>query len=306
MRNLRALRRAMVGLAMLPVLIGATALQGFVVGPLLDNHAALPNFIYNSLRRLFGIKIEFSKASAPLEDKKSTWFVANHMSIADFMVLGSTLKGTFAGKGDILRWPGVAQMARAVKYIGIRRVNKDHPDFEKFHKQTIAKIARNFNAGHNTIMFPEGTTTDGSQVALFRAGLLSMLYGANGVDEQGNTITLDREVVVQPVAIRVREVEGKDIATREDLRHFYSHYNTNNTLKRIWTRLATKDLTIELTAFPPLNPKDFKDQFELANKAGELVRSVVAPHQKEVGKAVIPGVKEREHTPPAGINNGMS
>lgn len=299
MRNLRALRRALIGLAMLPVLIGATAMQGFIVGPLLNNHTAVPNFVYNSLRRLFGIKIEFSKASAPIEDKKATWFVANHMSIADFMVLGSALKGTFAGKGDIMRWPGVAQMARAVNYIGIRRVNKDHPDFERFHKQTIGKIMNNFNAGHNTIMFPEGTTTDGSQVALFRAGLLSMLFGAKGTDKEGNAVTLNRDVWVQPIAIRVKEVEGKDINTREDLRHFYSHYNTHNTLQRIWTRFATRSLTIELTAFPALNPKDFRDEKELANKAGELVRSVVAPHQKEVEKASIPGVAERGQATPS-------
>ncbi len=293
-RNLRAFRRSLIGLAVLPVLVASTALQGFIVGPVFNNHTVLPNFSYNTLRRLFGIKVAFSKASAPLEQSRATWFVANHMSIADFIVLGSALKGTFAGKGDLLRWPGVAQMARAVKYIGIRRVNKDDPNFETYHRQTIGKIMKNFNEGHNTIMFPEGTTTDGSQVALFRAGLISLLYGNDGLDKEGDPVRLEREVVVQPIAIKVTEVEGKSIDSREDLRHFYSHYNTENTLKRIWTRLATRNLTIELTAFPPMAPKDYKDQFELINKAGDQIRSVVAPGQTEIRPASIPGVKDRD------------
>jgi 1-acyl-sn-glycerol-3-phosphate acyltransferase len=295
-RNLRAARRAALGIGLAGVLLPLLALQGFVVGPIFRNHNTIPNFAYNSARKLFGIKIEFNKKSAPIENKKPTWYVANHMSVADFLVVGSKLKGTFAGKGDILNIPGVSQMARAAKYIGIYRVPKKDPRFKKFHKMTIGKIANNFNKGHNTIMFPEGTTTDGSIVAQFRAGLISMLFDAEGIDKKGRPVKLEKDVVVQPVAIRVKEVEGKDIKSREDLRRFYSHYNNKDTLKRIWTRLATRTMTIEMTVFPTMDPKDYKDQFDLINKAGELVRKEVAPDQKIVEPAKIPDVDVDKNT----------
>lgn len=293
LRGMRAAARSVLGIGMVSAMLPLVILQGAVIGPLLNNHTVLPGLFYNGIRRLFGIRVEFNAASAPIEDKKPVWYVANHMSIADFLILGSVLRGTFAGKGDIMRWPGIAPLARAVKYIGIRRVNKDDPDFEKFHRQTIGKIMQNFNDGHNTIMFPEGTTTDGSQVALFRAGLISMLFGAEGLDKHGNPVRLEKDVCVQPIAIRVKNVEGKDISARSDLREFYAHYNTNNTLKRIWTRMATRDITIEVTAFSPLSPKDYKDQFALINEAGALIRGVVAPDQKTVEPARIPGGKDR-------------
>src|SRR5690606_35787115 len=101
--------------------------------------------------------------SAPVE-KQQTWYVANHISNADFLALGAKLDGTFAGKGDILKWPVVAQMARAIKYIGLRRSSE-------YNAESRAKLVKNFNDGQNAIMFPEGTTSDGSKVHLFRAAL---------------------------------------------------------------------------------------------------------------------------------------
>ena len=49
-------------------------------------------------------------------------------------------------------------------------------------------------------------------------------------------------------------------------------------------------MTIELTAFPTMDPKDYGDQFELINEAGQLIRDVVSPGQIEVLPARIPGV----------------
>jgi 1-acyl-sn-glycerol-3-phosphate acyltransferase len=292
--NMRATARAAAGLLALPVFLGLTALQGFVVGPLTGNYTAIPNFLYNGLRKILGFKVEFNKASAPLAKDKSVWFVANHMSIADFVVLGSTLPGTFAGKGDILKWPMVASMARAVKYIGLRRS-------ADFNPQSRAKIIRNFNAGFNTIMFPEGTTTDGRQVALFRAGLITLLYGEKGLDKNGREVALQKDVVLQPVAIRVTRVNGVDAIGNDDLRNQYSMFYKNNTLTRIWKRLKIREITLDLTAFPPMDPKDYSDAKALINKAALDIASVVNPGQTVFEKAVIPG---QPHKPAAVVTPG--
>lgn len=281
-KNTRATLRAAAGAALFLPIIAATALQGFVVGPLTGNYSTIPNLIYKTMGKLFGYKYEFNKASKPIEKNKSTWFVANHMSIADFIVLGSTLEGTFAGKGDILKWPGVAAMARAVKYIGLRRS-------KEFNPQSRAKIIKNFNKGFNTIMFPEGTTTPGKTVALFHAGLITLLFGEKGTDKEGKDVELQKDVVVQPVAIRVKEVNGQNAIGNDDLRNLYSMYDDDNTLRRIWRRMQIKSMTIELTAFEPLKPADFKDAKELINNAALSVASVVNPGQTTFEKAKIPG-----------------
>jgi 1-acyl-sn-glycerol-3-phosphate acyltransferase len=284
-QNLRALRRTVAGFAFLPVMLGLAALQGFIVGPLTKNYNAIPNMIYRTLRKIIGLKVEFNASSAPPVKDKPVWFVANHMSIADFAVLGGTLNGTFAGKGDVLKWPVIRQLAQAVKYIGLRRSSE-------FNPESRAKIIHNFNAGQNTIMFPEGTTTDGKQVGLFRAALPSLLYGELAVDAQGNRPALRQQVVVQPVAIRVKSVNGQDAFGKDGLRNLYSMAEDDNTLRRIWRRMQLKQVVLEVTVFPPLNPADHADAKALMNKAALDIASIVNPGQTTFEKAKIPGKTE--------------
>lgn len=292
-RNIRALSRVPRGIG----IIGRLAWDVYVRRVEGEELKKSSDRFYNSLADLLGIKILFNKESAPIVQDSTTWYVANHMSVADFIVTGSVMKnGTFAGKELKLPEP----LLRAAKYIGIRRVSKDHADFQKFNRMTQGRIIQNFNEGQSTIMFPEGTITDGSRVALFRQGLLSLLFGETaGLMPDGETeIKLSQKVKVQPIAIRVTDVEGKCVDMRPEMRHYYSHYSSQNTLKRIWTRLATKSITIELKAFAPLDPSDFDDAKGLANAAGELVRSFVAPDQIGFEKAEIPGVAERGQKEP--------
>lgn len=281
MNKARAIVRTALGLGVVAPLIIVGAAVQTVYGAVTGDQKTIPNMIYNSLRALLGYKIEFNKASAPVVKDKPVWFVANHMSNADFVVLGSKLNGTFAGKGDVLKWPVVAQLARAVKYIGLRRT-------KEFNPQSRAKIARNFNAGHNTIMFPEGTTSEGSQVYQFRAALPGLLYGQPSQDDKNRDVPLQRDVVVQPVAIRVMEVEGENAVGNSTLRDLYSMEDNPKFLSRIWKRFHISTTKIEITVFPPMDPKSFSGPEELMNAAALQVASVVNPGQKTFERSKIP------------------
>jgi 1-acyl-sn-glycerol-3-phosphate acyltransferase len=297
-RNLRVARRIGLGVLALPFLATGLVAQMAVVGPLFPKSLHLQRFSYSVIRSILGIKIEFNSASAPIEKNKPTWFVGNHQSQADIITLGSTLHAAFAGKGTFMQNKWIAPIGRSVHYIGLRRVPKDHEDYNKFQDQARGKVSNNFNAGRNLITFQEGTTTDGSEVKLFRAGLLKTLFTRGGADKEGNPIKLEGDVVVQPVGIKVKSVEGLSTEEREDLRHYYSHYTSKETLKRIISRLATKEIVLELKAFEPLNPADFADEKELANKACDLIRSFVSPHQKDVTPAEIPNIDSPVIVPP--------
>ncbi|MCS5596053.1 MAG: 1-acyl-sn-glycerol-3-phosphate acyltransferase [Alphaproteobacteria bacterium] len=281
MRTLRSLRRATLGALAFPFLAGAVFLQSTIVEPLFKNKTAIPNFVYNTMRRLIGIKVEFNEASAPLEKDKPTWFVMNHMSMADPVVAGAAIEGNFVGKGEVLKWPVIGPLAKSMKLIGVRRSRE-------FNAQSMAKIANNFNKGENVIMFPEGTTNDGATVDQFRAGLISLLFGAHAEDKDGKAVALEKDVMVQPVAIRVKEVEGKPATDSDELRRFYSYHNVDNMVKRVWNRMGTKSLTLEFKVFPAMNPKDYANQFDLINAAHKQVQEFVAPNQTEVKKGVIP------------------
>lgn len=283
MNRLRALGRAATLMAYFPAVVVLAALQSLVVGPLLRNDTAIPNMIYGGLRRIFGYKIVFNKASAPLVKDKPVWLLANHLSTADFILTGVTLNGSFVGKGDILKTPGVAQIARALKFIGIERKSA-------FNAQSRGKIARNFNGGHNTIMFPEATTTDGEEVKLFHAGLLTLLFGDAAVDKKNRPTPLKKDVVVQPVALRVKSVDGKDALHDKNVREIYCmNGHKGGDASRIWKRLHVRSTILEVTALEPLDPRQFANAQDLANAAAREVASVINPGQTTFKKAVIPG-----------------
>jgi 1-acyl-sn-glycerol-3-phosphate acyltransferase len=280
----RASRRAALAVTAVPVAVGLSALQGFVIGPLTRNYETVPKMMHATMRRMFGYKIEFNAASAPLvNDKdKKVWFVANHMSVADFIVVGSALDGSFVGKGEIMKWPVISQMAKAAKFMGVRRRSE-------YNEESRGKIVQNFNAGFNTIMFPEGTISDGKQVHLFRAALLGLLFGEKATDKKKKEVALKEKVVVQPIAIRVKSVNGKDATGDDALRALYSMSTEHNPLRRIWKRMQVKQITLELTAFPPLDPANFNDAKALANEAASNIASVVNPGQGGFVKKPIAG-----------------
>ena len=293
MKHLLAAGR-LAGLAGLIVTMAVlTPVQALVAGPVFKNYTAIPDFFYSGLCRIFGIKVRFSAASAPIETARQSWVVANHMSLADFAVLGSKLQGTFAGKGDVLEWPGIAQMARAMRYIGLKRASKkDAPEpYQKNLLKSRSKIISEFNAGGTVIMFPEGTTTPGKEVALFRAGLIKLLYGEAATGKKGEPVRLERDVCVQPVALQVVAVNGQNAIGNDELRNSYSLPKAGM-LTFLWKRAMTSGTIIELTAFKPLEPKDFNSAEDLINEAHRLVRGVAAPEQKGAAKAVIPGMDE--------------
>ena len=289
-RAIRVSARAVAGLLAIPTIATLLAVQR-VVGAVTGNYKTIPNMVYGILRGLFGYKVEFNAASAPIVKDKSVMFLANHLSGADAFVVGGALDGSFVARDDALRVPVVRQALWAINTIGVRRK-------PEFNGQALGKIVKNFNDGYNTIMFPEGVTSDGKQVMMFHAGLLKFLFNGKAVDRKNRPIELKKDVVVQPVAIRVKEVSGHDAINNDKLRNLYS-LPGRDTFNRILKRAQTKSMTLELTVFPPLDPKDFKDAKELATRAAKDIASVVNPGQTDFEKGHIPGYSPEKPQKPA-------
>lgn len=278
-----------------------TPVQALVIKPVFKNTTAVPRLFYNTLGAIFGINVRMAKGSAPLDIAQQKVVVANHMSIFDFVALGVKQNVVFAGKGDVLEWPGISQMARSANYIGLKRASKkDAPEvYQKNLLKARSKLIAELHGDNDLAYFPEGTTTDGKEVALFRAGLMKIFFNEAALGKNGEAVKLERDVVVQPIGIRVAAVNGKAVADGDDAaRNSYSLPKAGF-LKFFWERAKTRSTTLELKVFDPLNPKDFANAEDLANEAQRLVRSFVAPHQTTVKKAVIPGMDESKQQVPA-------
>jgi lyso-ornithine lipid O-acyltransferase len=109
-------------------------------------------------------------------------YCANHVSWLDIPCLRATEDAAFAAKSEVRRWPLVGGLPARAGTLFLRRGNHDASN------QIADRITWLLTANKSVIVFPEGTSTDGSTVLRFHARLFQ---AANRIDGH-----------VQAVAIR--------------------------------------------------------------------------------------------------------
>lgn len=132
--------------------------------------------------RMLGVRVIISGQLA------ANMRIANHISWLDVVILNSIIPSVFIAKDDLRDWPLIGWLAVHIEtYFMLRRSRY------AAHKaaQHIATLLR---AGIDILAFPEGTTSDGTQVLPFYNALL-----------QG---AIDANAEVQPIAIRYYDKHG--------------------------------------------------------------------------------------------------
>ena len=137
--------------------------------------------------KIFGIKVNIKGTPA----KKKVLFVSNHISYLDILILGSSVNAIFIAKSEIKDWPIINKLCRIGKTIFVERANK------KLVRKQMKKIEENMVNGFNIILFPEGTSSDGSKVLDFKSSLF-------GITECINLNNFN----IQPISISYIKLDG--------------------------------------------------------------------------------------------------
>jgi 1-acyl-sn-glycerol-3-phosphate acyltransferase len=93
--------------------------------------------------------------------------VTNHLGYLDVPLLASRLPARFVAKAEVRRWPVIGLFTRSVSTIFVDRTLRR--DVLRVGGKICAAIAE----GDGVILFPEGTSTAGHDVAPFRSALLA-------------------------------------------------------------------------------------------------------------------------------------
>lgn len=131
-----------------------------------------------TLMRIFGFRIR--RFGQPLSGP--AFFVANHVSWIDIVLMHSQHMLGFVAKAEISRWPLIGRMASRAGTIYHHRGNN-----ESLHG-VMHQMLERLRLGEAVGVFPEGRTTDGRAIATFHARIFQPVMLA--------------EVPVQPVALR--------------------------------------------------------------------------------------------------------
>lgn len=157
-------------------------------------------------------------------DPNARLVVANHISWLDIAVIGAHLPARFIAKHEVREWPVIGWLAQAAGAFFIRRGGGSS-------KALVERLQPHMQTGGSVVLFPEGTTTDGSSVRIFHARIFDAAVAT--------------QCPAQPIALRYSHApDGAAVAPFVGNDDFLPH------LLRI---IATPSLTVDATLLPPVD-----------------------------------------------------
>ena len=162
--------------------------------------------------------------------------VSNHISWLDIHVLNAHKPISFVAKSEVSNWPIFGWMAQQLGTLFIRRGDSRHA------RLVVGEMV-NMLSNNSVCIFPEGTSTAGDRVLLFKPNLFEAAIQA--------------KVPVYPLAI---EYFCKEMGERSYAPAFIGDMGLLESIDNV---LKSQGLMVTLTFFPPIessnaSPKDRK------------------------------------------------
>jgi len=117
-----------------------------------------------AVARIAGMRI--SPQGAPPQG--AFFLVSNHLSYMDVVALTSRLDCVFVAKSEVAGWPFVGALCRSVNTIFVNRRNR------RSLPVALDAVGRALDGGTGVVLFAEGTSTSGANVAPFKSSLLEL------------------------------------------------------------------------------------------------------------------------------------
>lgn len=151
----------------------------------------LPRLFHRGMCAILGLQVELS--GRPVSATQAV-FISNHLSYLDISAIGGVLSACFVAKDEVRGWPVMGALASLQHTVFISRNSRDA-------HAAAAALSAALDDGHRLVLFPEGTTSDGSAVLPFKSSMFALL--ADPALEH---------VLLQPISLALLEVDGRAIA----------------------------------------------------------------------------------------------
>jgi len=186
--------------------------------------------------------------------------VANHVSWLDIFVLQAEQPARFVAKSELASWPVIGRLIRDSGTLFIERTRRR--DTERVNRRAADAL----RSGDAIVVFPEGTTTDGTTVLKFHGSLLQPV-----VDAEGHLL---------PVAIRYHDGAGTLSLAAE-------YAGDTSFAASFWRVCGQRRLAVDLIAASPM-PASAAHRRDLARAAEAVIRTALAAR----GAATAPGGRD--------------
>ena len=188
--------------------------------------------------KIFGIQVVIKGDI----NKDKTIYVGNHLSYIDIPLLGSFLNATFISKQDVRKWPVLGPLAILADTVFISR---QRDAVQKCIDDIYKRIAQD----RSLILFPEGTSTDGTSVLPFKSSLFELFLNEK----------IKNNLTVQPFTITPLETNRVPVIDQNNLDE-YAWYGDMDLEPHMWQLAKSKGIKVLVTFHQPHNAADYNDR----------------------------------------------
>jgi lyso-ornithine lipid O-acyltransferase len=216
---------------------------------------AFPRVFWARFAATLGIEVRVVGQLASSATHRPIIFVSNHSSWVDVPVVGAVLPGSFIAKGDIESWPVVRTIARLGRTVFVSR---QRVSLARERDEMQAVLER----GDNLILFPEGTSSDGSRVLPFRSSFFALAEGKGIADPS-------RRPLIQPVSVVYDRLNG--LPAGRSSRPVFAWYGDMDIASHFWRMTQHLDMRATVLLHAPLDPSTFPDRKSLSRAVWQTV-----------------------------------
>lgn len=205
--------------------------------------------------RLLGLRVRVVGQLASTASLRPIVFVSNHSSWVDIATLGGVLDGRFVAKGEVAGWPVIGTIARLGRTVFVTRQRVSTGRERDVMRQVL-------DAGDNLILFPEGTSSDGSRVLPFRTSFFALAEARLADDAK-------RLPLIQPVSVVYDRLDGLPMG--RSVRPVFAWYGDMDIATHFWRLGQHVGLRATVLLHAPLDPADFPDRKSLSQAVWRTV-----------------------------------
>lgn len=202
-----------------------------------------PMYFLRGAARISGARVEI--VGTPL--RRDVFFIANHVSWIDILALAGASGTAFVAKYELSKVPVIGWLCALNRTVFVQRENRLGV------AQQINALREALADNWSVTVFPEGATTDGHSLLLFKSSILSVLEPPPA------------GVLVQPVMLDYGKV-GEEIGWIGD-------EGGLNNARRILSRRGSFPVRIHF--LEPFSPADYHGRKAIAAKAREEIECLL-------------------------------
>lgn len=193
---------------------------------------------------ILAVRLEVHSIDAP----PGSLIVANHISWLDIFAINSVRPAAFISKSEVRNWPFIGWLAARNDTVFLRRGSRGHA------RLVNTEIDNLLSQGKDVALFPEGLTTDGTELLGFHAALLQP--------------AIETRQPVLPIALAYLDEQGN--------RSLAPSFAGEITLPQCFSSiLASRSLSVSITLLPAIQTND-KTRRDLSQAAHRAIEAALA------------------------------